>query len=89
MAPRSLGEIISELTYSDEDEKNIVDNFIKLLEEIYSHPKEEINKMLIQIKDSAIVQIREDVFLRCLDEIPAEQVQEKKHKSIRSFMQST
>ena len=67
MAPKSVGEIISTLTQSDEAEKNVVANFIHSISEIYSHPKDEVNKTLINIKDRDIFLIRERVFLHFLN----------------------
>ena len=42
MAPRSLGEIFSEITSTDDGDA-ILDLFLKYLDEIFSHPKEQIN----------------------------------------------
>ena len=65
MTPRNTGAIISVLLQTEEDVKNIVENFCNVVTELYTHPKEEINKVLMMIKDGDIFTIREGLFLRC------------------------
>ena len=72
MAPRPIGEIISALTESEESKKDIVQNYINSIKEIYTHPKGEISKLLIHIDDKDIFAIREELYLQLLDTIPEE-----------------
>ena len=78
MAPRPVGEIISTLLQSEEEEKKIVVNFCNVVEELYTHPRNDVNNMLIKIKDKDIFSIRDDLFLRCLDILEAEKFQQSK-----------
>ena len=68
MSPRAVGVIISTLFQSEEDEKNIVEGFNNVLTELYTHPKDEINKFILKIKDKDIFSIRDSVFLRCVED---------------------
>ena len=76
MSVRSVQEIISTLTMSDETENNIIINFMASLNELYSHPRDEISKMLIHIKDKDIFRIREELFLHCIDALQIDKFQE-------------
>ena len=67
MAPRSIGELISWITSDDVEEGDALVKFSKSLEEICSHPKDEINNQLINIKDRDIFRIRDHLYLDFLD----------------------
>ena len=61
MAPRPIGEIISSVTEVEED---VTKSFLEALKEIYTHPRDQINKHLVYISDAEIYKIREELFLR-------------------------
>ena len=67
MAPRSVSEIISSLTKDGDNESQIVQNFINAANELYTHPRDEINKSLIHIKDKDIFLIRNQLARNCSD----------------------
>ena len=69
MTPRPPGVLISTLLQSEEEEVNIVDNFCRIIKELYTHPKDEINKFLIKIKDRDILLIRNTLFVKCTQEL--------------------
>ena len=56
MAPPAIGVIISDIT--SKDDSNICQLFFDVIEEIFSHPKDEILKCLIYIKDLDIFLLR-------------------------------
>ena len=68
MAPRNPGVIISTLLQSEENEKNIVENFCNTITELYTHPKDEVNKVIMRINDRDIFPIREALFIRCVQD---------------------
>ena len=79
MTPRNPGAIISVLLQTEEDEENIVENFCNVVTELYTHPKDEINKVLMRIKDRDIFTIREGLFLRCCqDQVLSKKFLERK-----------
>ena len=64
MAPRSLRDIVSDLT----NEENQFDTaFIKNINEIFSHPKDQINQELTSLSDKTIFDLRESLFLEMID----------------------
>ena len=78
MAPRTIGELIPILTSeSHEVEVNIAETFMSVIEEIYSHPKDEINNSLVYIKDKDIFTIRERLFIEFLEVTPEELLQRR------------
>ena len=69
MAPRTIGELISILTSESHE------TFISVIEEIDSHPKDEIYNSLVYIKDKDIFTIRERLFIEFLEVTPEELLQ--------------
>ena len=76
MAPRLAGQIISELTHTEEAQNNIVQNFISVISELYNNPHDEVNKHLVHIKGADIFKIREALFLHCIENIEQHKLQE-------------
>ena len=74
MAPKTVSEIITTLTQSEEDEKQIVSNFVFSVNELYTHPRDEINKSLVHIKDKDIFLIREELARHCSDVLGQEKL---------------
>ena len=72
MAPRSLEELINN---SGED---AVSKFMEYMEEIYSHPKDEVNRALANLNDKDVYTIREKLFVKFLEVIPDETLQTAK-----------
>ena len=64
MAPRSLEEMINN------SEEDAVSKFMDSMEEIYSHPKDEINRALANLNDKDVYTIREKLFVKFLEVIP-------------------
>ena len=60
---------------SHQVEVNIAEKRISVIEEIYSHPKDEINNSLMYIKDKYIFTIRERLFIEFLEVTPEELLQ--------------
>ena len=79
MAPRNPGVIISTLLETEEEEKNNVENFCNVATELYTHPKDEISKLIIRIKDKDIFSIRESLFLRCYQGLSQKFLENKIH----------
>ena len=73
MAPRPIDVIISEMTATAENEsKDIYELFLLDIEEIFSYPKDDILKTLIYINSKDVMQIREKLFLDCIQKLSAE-----------------
>ena len=64
MAPRSLEELISN--------EDAVSKFMDFMEEIYSHPKDEVNRALANLNDKDVYTIIERLFVKFLEVIPEE-----------------
>lgn len=64
MAPRSLGEIFSVLK---SDNGTFIINYIEVIQEICSHPKDSILQEFATVNDSTVFSLREQLFIEMLD----------------------
>ena len=64
MAPRSVGEIFSAIT-SSEDEETIIKVFMENMAEIFTHPRMDITNHLIYLKDSHASGLRSHILNCC------------------------
>ena len=57
MAPRPIGELISIISSSDEEEK-VVNLFIEYMDEVFSHPQKDITNHLVHLSDKHATSLR-------------------------------
>ena len=75
MAPRSIGTIFSEISAAAENEQcDIYQLFKDKIDEIFSHPKDDILSHLVHLTDKDCYMLREKLLVECLDKLAANEI---------------
>ena len=85
MVPRPLNEILEAITAVEGDTVDVPTNFLRSIQELYSYPKDEINRSIASyIQDQEIFNIRENLFKELLRVIPIDAMKTAKLVSVSS-----